>query len=443
MSFAPFHSVPPQVLPVRTVLGLPHAGADDWAGLLGMQYGRLVAAARLKIASHAIAAMACIWLFRDILAIPAIAPWALMLGVALALSVRDDLAMHEVWCGKHDSGQFRRQIDTTALLALAWVAPVIIFAGHAPPVARLELWAVLALLMTVSALVIPAAPMATLVFTAVVGVAGILAFLFTDSPSMAGVAALFVATIMLASIETSRNLLASRLGAALARHDTLTGLPNRMMLIETASEALRHAGNEQSQCAFLMIDLDLFKAVNDTLGHAIGDQLLASVSDRLASLMSETDLCGRLGGDEFGVVIRDASDPARVDRAAQVIIDCLSKPYRFSGHDIHIGASVGAAVGPRDGDTVPALMRSADLALYRVKHSGGGQYCFYDPALGFDSQAGSAVGGGSGPDQPLGHRGKQGPTVAAAVGRLDHALGVRHHPQHVARLVEHAGDIAR
>ena len=406
-----------------------------------MQYGRLVAAARLKIASHAIAAMACIWLIRDIWALPAIVPWVLMLGVALALSVRDDLAMHEVWRRKHDSGQFRRQIDSTALLALAWVAPVIIFAGHASPLAQLELWAVLALLITVSALVIPAAPMATLVFTAVVGVAGILALLFADSPSMAGIAALFVATIMLASIETSRNLLASRLGSALARHDSLTGLPNRLMLIEAANEALRHAGKELNQCAFLMIDLDLFKAVNDSLGHAIGDQLLASVSDRLTLLMGETDLCGRLGGDEFGVVIRDASDLARVAHLAQAIIDSLSRAYSFSGHDVHIGASVGVALGPRDGDTVPALMRSADLALYRVKHSGGGHYCIYDPSL--ERRPTPAADGESGADQPLGHRGKQRATVVAAVGRFDHALGVRHHPQHVARLVEQAGDIAR
>ena len=169
--------------------------------------------------------------------------------------------------------------------------------------------------------------------------------------------------------------------AWLARYDTLTGLPNRMMLTEAAGEAMLYAEQWRTRCAFLMIDLDRFKSINDTLGHLVGDQLLARVSDRLKSLMSESEMCGRLGGDEFGVVIRDASDLARVNRLAQSLIERLSEPYTVENHTLYVGASVGAAVGPRDGATVEALMRNADLALYRAKDGGGGKHCMYEPAL--------------------------------------------------------------
>jgi diguanylate cyclase (GGDEF)-like protein len=169
--------------------------------------------------------------------------------------------------------------------------------------------------------------------------------------------------------------------AYLARYDTLTGLPNRMMLNEALGDALRYSEQWRTRCAFLMIDLDRFKAVNDTLGHLIGDQLLAKVSDRLKEQMSENEICGRLGGDEFAIVIRDASDIDRVNRVAQRVIECLSQPYEVDHHTLYVGASVGSAVGPRDGSTVETLMRNADLALYRSKDAGGNAHYTYEPAL--------------------------------------------------------------
>jgi diguanylate cyclase (GGDEF)-like protein len=169
--------------------------------------------------------------------------------------------------------------------------------------------------------------------------------------------------------------------AYLARYDTLTGLPNRMMLNEALGEALAYADQWRTRCAFLMIDLDRFKAVNDTLGHLVGDQLLARVSERLKEQMTENELCGRLGGDEFAVVIRDASDLSRVESVAERIIERLSHPYEVDHHTLYVGASVGSAVGPRDGSTVETLMRNADLALYRSKDEGGGAHYTYEPAL--------------------------------------------------------------
>ncbi len=167
----------------------------------------------------------------------------------------------------------------------------------------------------------------------------------------------------------------------MARFDTLTGLPNRLMVNETLVRAMADAEKWGGRCAFMMIDLDRFKAVNDTLGHPIGDRLLHRVSERLAHLMSENDMCGRLGGDEFAVVMRNATDTAAVEALARRIIEELSRPYEVDAHTLYIGASVGLAVGPRDGRTAEMLIRSADLALYRAKDAGRGVFHVYEPEL--------------------------------------------------------------
>ena len=167
----------------------------------------------------------------------------------------------------------------------------------------------------------------------------------------------------------------------MARFDTLTGLPNRLMIHEKLAVAMAEAEKWGSRCAFMMIDLDRFKAVNDTLGHPVGDRLLGRVSERLKQLMTENELIGRLGGDEFAVVVCDATDTARVERLAQTIIEKLSHPYEVDAHTLYIGASVGLATGPRDGRTAETLIRSADLALYRSKDAGGGVFHAYEPQL--------------------------------------------------------------
>ncbi len=167
----------------------------------------------------------------------------------------------------------------------------------------------------------------------------------------------------------------------MARFDTLTGLPNRLQVTEALGEAMAEAERWRGRCAFMMIDLDRFKAVNDTLGHPIGDRLLTRVAERLQTLMTGKDMCGRLGGDEFAVVVYDANDSARLTRIAGQIIDTLSRPYEVDQHTLYIGASVGTAIGPRDGRSVEMLIRSADLALYRSKDQGGGAHNAYEPQL--------------------------------------------------------------
>lgn len=169
--------------------------------------------------------------------------------------------------------------------------------------------------------------------------------------------------------------------AYMARYDTLTSLPNRLMLTETLDEALAYSQHWRTRCALLMVDLDRFKAVNDSLGHMTGDKMLAQVSARLKALMSDNALVGRLGGDEFAIVIRDASDPSFLLSLADRVIRTLSEPYTVDGHTLYVGASVGSAIGPRDGKTVEELMRNADLALYQAKDIGGGEHCRFEPVL--------------------------------------------------------------
>jgi diguanylate cyclase (GGDEF)-like protein len=169
--------------------------------------------------------------------------------------------------------------------------------------------------------------------------------------------------------------------AQLARFDPLTGLPNRSHLREVLDQAMDAMKGRSPGCAFLMIDLDRFKAINDTLGHQIGDQLLSQVARRLRQVCSHGEFCGRIGGDEFAVVLPHVADGAVVPRVASAIIGALSAPYQVDQHMLHVGASVGSAVSPMDGRQSEALIRSADLALYRAKDDGGGVHRAYEPQL--------------------------------------------------------------
>ncbi len=169
--------------------------------------------------------------------------------------------------------------------------------------------------------------------------------------------------------------------AYLARFDTLTSLPNRLQLTEALGDALKFAGQWRTRCALLMVDLDRFKSVNDSLGHMIGDKLLAQVSARIMAMMDDNTICGRLGGDEFAIVVRDARDANHVRAIADQVIRVLSEPYQVDQHTLYVGASIGSAFGPRDGASVEELMRNADLALYRAKDAGGGEHFRFEPIL--------------------------------------------------------------
>jgi len=172
----------------------------------------------------------------------------------------------------------------------------------------------------------------------------------------------------------------------LARFDSLTGLPNRALILQTLEQSLGNARVNPSPCALMLLDLDRFKSVNDTLGHPVGDALLKLVSKRLESVIGDGGTVGRLGGDEFTVVLPVAPSESAIDTLGTNIIRHVSEPYMVEGSNISIGASIGIAIGPVDGATADALMRNADLALYAAKAAGRGALRFYEPAMHADAQ---------------------------------------------------------
>ena len=169
--------------------------------------------------------------------------------------------------------------------------------------------------------------------------------------------------------------------ARLAHYDTLTGLPNRVLMRRMLTDMLSPQNRRGGDCALFMLDLDRFKAVNDSLGHPVGDALLEQVAQRLErALGSEGRVC-RLGGDEFTVLIANVRDRAKLAALADTIIARLSFPYTIAGSTISIGASIGIAISPFDGDVPDDLIRNADLALYAAKEEGRGVHCFYKPQM--------------------------------------------------------------
>lgn len=172
----------------------------------------------------------------------------------------------------------------------------------------------------------------------------------------------------------------------LARHDALTGLPNRVVMRQTLDQAVRGEDRKPDFCGLFLIDLDRFKNVNDTLGHPVGDALLRQVATRLQREVDEKGRVGRLGGDEFNVVLPGMVDRQALGDLADRIIAALSQPYSVEGATISIGASIGIAVAPLDGDCADSLVRNADLALYAAKAAGKGVHRFYESAMHADAK---------------------------------------------------------
>jgi diguanylate cyclase (GGDEF)-like protein len=172
----------------------------------------------------------------------------------------------------------------------------------------------------------------------------------------------------------------------MAHHDALTGLANRVLLNARLEQALSRAPRGEMPTLH-HLDLDQFKAVNDTLGHPTGDKLLKMVADRLGKLVRPCDTIARMGGDEFAIVQLAIANPAEGTALAQRIVESLSEPYDIDGHQVVIGASIGIAVGPSDGVTPDDLLRSADLALYRAKDEGRGTFRFFQSGMDERMQA--------------------------------------------------------
>ncbi len=166
-----------------------------------------------------------------------------------------------------------------------------------------------------------------------------------------------------------------------ANYDALTGLPNRNLLAERLGQALKQARREGSRVAVMFVNLDFFKQVNDTLGHAVGDHLLQLVAERMRLCVRETDTIARLGGDEFVILLMDIDEISPASIVAEKLIAQMSEPFVIEGNEIHIGASVGITIFPDDGRDVNTLFRNADLAMYRAKTMGRNNAQFFEAAL--------------------------------------------------------------
>ncbi|MDD3763419.1 MAG: PAS domain S-box protein [Nevskiales bacterium] len=168
----------------------------------------------------------------------------------------------------------------------------------------------------------------------------------------------------------------------LAHHDALTGLPNRLLTTSRLTHAIEQARRERTGVAVLFLDLDRFKTVNDSLGHQVGDQLLVEVARRIQGALREEDTLGRLGGDEFLVLIERTGNSMAAAKVAQHLIRALSQPFKLdSGHELYVQASIGIALYPDDGADAELLVRNADTAMFRAKDQGRNTYRFYTEAL--------------------------------------------------------------
>jgi diguanylate cyclase (GGDEF)-like protein len=176
----------------------------------------------------------------------------------------------------------------------------------------------------------------------------------------------------------------------MAHHDALTDLPNRLMFDERLKLELTRVRRGE-RFALHLLDLDQFKAVNDKLGHQVGDQLLKAVAERSFRLLRETDMIARMGGDEFAIIQTAITAEGEAATFARRLNDVIKQPYDIGGHQVLVGASIGIALAPADGDTADQLIKNADLALYQAKGHGGRAFCFFEKELNDRLQARSAL----------------------------------------------------
>jgi len=168
---------------------------------------------------------------------------------------------------------------------------------------------------------------------------------------------------------------------SLAYHDPLTGLPNRLLFNDRLSLAVAQAHRSRQRLALLFLDLDRFKVVNDSLGHAIGDRLLQETAARLATCVREGDTVARIGGDEFILLLPGVQRPVEAARVTEKVLEVLREPWSIDGHELYVTATVGIALYPDDGEDAETLVKNADTALYRAKEQGRDRYQLFSPSM--------------------------------------------------------------
>lgn len=172
-----------------------------------------------------------------------------------------------------------------------------------------------------------------------------------------------------------------------ATHDALTGLPNRILLLDRMRQAIKVAEDSRSQFALLFFDLDRFKLINDSLSHTAGDELLRAVASRLQTMLRAEDTLARLGGDEFVIILPNFSKEEHVISKARQLLNIFQQPFKVENRDVTVSASIGISLFPKDGETGDVLFRNADTAMYRAKERGGHHFQFYTAEMNTESLA--------------------------------------------------------
>jgi diguanylate cyclase (GGDEF)-like protein len=171
-----------------------------------------------------------------------------------------------------------------------------------------------------------------------------------------------------------------------AHYDSLTELPNRLLFKDRLEQEIAHARRDTTQLALLFIDLDRFKNINDSLGHTAGDRLLKLAATRFVGELRDVDTIARLGGDEFTIILPQVKSVAEVSRICERLLGSLAAPFTLEGSDYFVGASIGVALYPNDGDTVEDLLRNADTAMYRAKEAARGSFAFYEETMNHETR---------------------------------------------------------
>ena len=196
-----------------------------------------------------------------------------------------------------------------------------------------------------------------------------------------------VPATLIAAVDITERKRAEARVAHMAHHDALTGLPNRVLLRQRMEDAVVRMRRTGKGVATLCIDLDNFKSVNDTLGHPYGDLLLQRVAERIRGVVRDDDTAARLGGDEFAILQTNVVEPAEAEALARRFLAEIGEPFDIMGHLVLIGASVGIALGPGDGEDADKLLKNADMALYRAKADGKGAFRFFEAEMDARAQA--------------------------------------------------------
>jgi diguanylate cyclase (GGDEF)-like protein/PAS domain S-box-containing protein len=224
----------------------------------------------------------------------------------------------------------------------------------------------------------------TAIAVPVMGEDGVLAVLecFLDQPRAPAPRVLQLLQAVAAQFGNAlRRKLAERRLHRLAHYDALTDLPNRVLFVDRLERALAEAARHGGTLGLIFVDLDRFKAVNDVLGHHVGDRLLRELAERLQAAVRAEDTVARLAGDEFGVLAPNLAHAEDLARIARKLLETLDAPIGLDGHPVRMSASLGLALYPANGSGAEDLLRNADSAMYRAKSQGGGTFCFFEPGM--------------------------------------------------------------